>query len=258
MNMNVLLAAQQLHFHTHDDVTLVRGVSLQVRTGEVVGLIGPNGAGKSSLLKLLAGLRPPTQGTVSLLGSDLSQLAPLPRARAIGYLEQRPVLHWPFSVYELVALARLPYADAAQPSGQQAVAKALAAVQIQSLASRQVASLSEGEKLLVNLARVLAGTPTVVLADEPTAALDPAHQHHVMTLLRAQAKQGLGLLVVMHDLTLAARYCDRLILLQHGAVIADGLPTAVLTPEKLRTVYQLDARFDHTTATLITAVTSSS
>jgi iron complex transport system ATP-binding protein len=255
--MSVLLTAQHLHFHTRDHVALVCDVSLQVQAGEIIGLIGPNGAGKSSLLKLLAGLRTPSEGAVRVLGSTLSHLAPLQRARAIGYLEQRPVLHWPFSVYDLVALARLPYADATQASGQQAIASALAAVQIPALATRQVASLSEGEKMLVNLARVLAGTPKVVLADEPTAALDPAHQLQVMRLLREQAKLGLGLLVVMHDLTLAARYCDRLILLQRGAVMVEGSPAAVLTPQNLRDVYQLDARFDQTTATLITAVTSS-
>jgi iron complex transport system ATP-binding protein len=124
-------------------------------------------------------------------------------------------------------------------------------VGIDSLAQRQFLQLSEGEKLLVNMARVLAAQPRIIIADEPTAALDPSHQLQVMCLLQQQAQAGAAVLLVLHDLTLAARYCDRLLLMHNGKVVTSGAPAAVLTREHLREVYQLDAQLDAQTRTVI-------
>lgn len=242
--MITLLATKALHAHTHDKKALLNDVTMEVHAGEVLGVIGPNGAGKSTLLKQLAGLGHATSGDVLLEGLPIDTFFPDQRAKRIGYLEQRPVLHWPFEARQVVALGRLVHGDSETDDGQRAITQALAATKADIYAQRVFDTLSEGEKLLVSLARVLAGAPKVILADEPTAALDPANQLQVMRLLRQQAKQGLGVLVIMQDLTLAARFCDRLLLLQGGAVIASGSPAQVLTPDHLRQTWQLDASYD--------------
>jgi len=249
--MTLLLSAHDLQLQAADGRVLLNGISLQVAAGEIVGIIGANGAGKSSLLKVLAGIKPAQQGQVQVAGQDAQRLAPLQRARLQGYLEQRPVLHWPLQVQQVVALARLAFGDSEAPTGTAAIDTALAAIGISELAEREFLQLSEGEKLLVNLARVLAGEPQLLLADEPTAALDPAHQHWVMQLLRERARQNLGVLVVLHDLTLAARYCDRLLLLHEGSVLAAGTTDAVLTDTNLRRAFGIDATLDLATRTVI-------
>ena len=249
--MTALLSAHALAVQTADRQLLLSAVSLQVHSGEVVGIIGANGAGKSTLLKVLAGIRPAPTGHVLLAGQEAHLVGPLQRARLQGYLEQRPVLHWPMQVQQVVALARLAFGDGDLPAGTAAITAALAATGMSAFARRDFQQLSEGEKLLVNLARVLAGEPRLLLADEPTAALDPAHQHRVMQLLRQRAQAGMGVLVVLHDLTLAARYCDRLLLLHAGAVMAEGLPGDVLTPANLQRTFGIDAELDAASRTVI-------
>lgn len=246
--MSNLLQAESLCWHGR-----VADVSLNVAAGELVGIIGANGAGKSSLLKLLAGLHRPDSGSIRLDGEALAQLTPQQLARRRGYLEQRPVLHWPLSVQQVVALARLPHGDADSAAGRQTVDAALATTGMLAFASRNFESLSEGEKMRSNLARLLAGQPRVLLADEPTAALDPARQQEVMAILRQQARSGSAVVVTLHELTLAARYCDRLVLLQQGRVLATGSAGSVLTPALLAQAYEMDAYFDSTTATVIVA-----
>lgn len=249
--MTPLLSAHELSIQTTDKRVLLQPTSLQMHSGEVVGVIGANGAGKSTLLKALAGIRAVHSGHVLLAGQAAHSLNPVQRAHIQGYLEQRPVLHWPMQVQQVVALARLAFGDGDLPSGTAAIAQALAATAMTEFAQRDFPHLSEGEKLLVNLARVLAGEPKLLLADEPTAALDPAHQHRVMQLLRQRALAGMGVMVVLHDLTLAARYCDRLLLLHEGALVAQGLPAAVLSTTNLQNTFQIDAVLDTTTCTVI-------
>lgn len=244
--MTTLLNATHLQWRTRVD-----GISLKVAAGEVVGIIGPNGAGKSSLLKLLAGLQVCDSGEVTLVGKAIATQAPLDRARLLGYLEQRPVLHWPFTVQQVVALGRLPCGDADRVSGVTAVTSALTQCDVARYATRNFLQLSEGEKMRVHLARLLAGQPRVLLADEPTASLDPARQHEVMALLRQQAKAGCGVVLTLHDLTIAARYCDRLLLLQQGRLLASGTAAEVLTPALLAQTFQIDASFDINSATVI-------
>ena len=249
--MTPLLSAHNLLLQAADGRVLLQQISLQIAAGELVGIIGANGAGKSSLLKVLAGIKPAQQGMVQVAGQNAARLAPLQRARLQGYLEQRPVLHWPLQVQQVVALARLAFGDSEAPTGTAAIDNALAAIGISELSQREFLQLSEGEKLLVNLARVLAGEPQLLLADDPTAALDPAHQHRVMQLLRERTRQHLGVLVVLHDLTLAARYCDRLLLLHEGLVIAEGATVTVLTDTNMRRAFGIDATLDLATRTVI-------
>ena len=248
--MTTLLHAAHLHWRTPQAVREA-DISLDVAAGEVIGIIGPNGAGKSSLLKLLAGLQLCDSGERELAGKPLATMLPLERARLLGYLEQRPVLHWPFTVQQVVALGRLPHGDADRASGVASIAAALAQCDVLDYASRRFQQLSEGEKMRVNLARLLAGQPQVLLADEPTASLDPARQHEVMALLRLQAQAGRAVVVTLHDLTTAARYCDRLLLLQQGRVLASGAVAEVLTPALLRQAFQINASLDTSSATVI-------
>lgn len=221
-------------------VTALDRIDIRVRAGEMLALIGPNGAGKSSLLRVLAGLKAPDAGRVCLDGSPLDAIPARDRARRIGYLAQGAECHWPLTVGRLVALGRLPHLGPWQRPGAADVAAiehALTACDVAYLADRPVTDLSGGERARVLLARVLASDPEILLADEPVAGLDPYHQLRVMKLLRRRTSAGTGIAVVLHDLTLAARFCDRIVLLHGGRVLADGDPAAVLGPELLERVY---------------------
>lgn len=210
---------------------ILNGVCFSLRAGEMVGLIGPNGAGKSTLLNGLSGILTPDGGTVALDGRPIDVISREERAQSVGYLEQNAVAHWPLRVDRLVALGRIPHLSPLRrqtAEDERAVEAAMAACDVVALAARRVTTLSGGERLRVMLARVLAGTPSLILADEPVAGLDPLHQLETMKLLHGLTRQGVGVAVVLHDLTLAARYCDRLCLLSQGQVRADGLPIEVL------------------------------
>ena len=209
---------------------VLENVSTEIRAGEVLGLIGPNGAGKTSLLRVLAGLVKPELGRLFVPADPA----------AVGYLPQQGEAHWPVCVRYLVSLGRLPHLPPfARPDANDVafIEAALAATDIAHLAERTMAEISGGERARVHLARVLAGTPRLLLADEPVAGLDPRHQLEVMGLLRRQAREGRGVVLVVHDLALAARFCDRLVLLNGGRVAAEGRPTEVLTSERIAAVY---------------------
>ena len=248
MNNSVapLLSAANLGLHAGAAVLLDK-VSVQINAGEVLGVIGPNGAGKSSLLKILAGVCAPTTGLVQLGNTPLADCSVAHKARSVAYLEQRPHVYWPLSVRQIVRFGRLPHAGEADVISAVAVQNALAFTGITALQDRLFNSLSEGEKLLVNISRVLATEPRVILADEPTAALDPYHQLLILELLRTLAVQRLGIVVVMHDLNLAARFCDRLVLLAGGRVICEGTPGFVLSASNIAEAYQVDALYDPVT-----------
>lgn len=215
------------------------GIDLSVWPGEVVGIIGPNGAGKSTLLAALAGLQRGT-GEVRLDGRALSAIPPRERAQLLGYLPQAGQSAWALSVRDVVAMGRLPWGDA----DAQAIAAALSATGADRLADRRIDRLSGGEQARVWLARVLAGQPRVLLADEPVASLDLFYQRAVMDALRRFADAGNAVLVAIHDLGLAARHCDRLLLLANGQLRADGLPQDVLDPDRLGAVYGLPVAVD--------------
>jgi iron complex transport system ATP-binding protein len=220
---------------------VVRGVSAQLESGALVGVLGPNGAGKSTLVRALLGLVP-CEGRVAI---DEVPVASLPRAavaRRIAYLPQGQTLHWPLTVERLVALGRLPHLgplSRPRASDQAAVARAMALAEVEPLAHRIATELSGGERARVLLARALAVEAPVLVADEPLASLDPEHQLHGMELLRAQARSGALVLAVLHDLALAARFCDRVLVLHEGRLVGDGAPADVLTPELLAAVYRV-------------------
>jgi iron complex transport system ATP-binding protein len=214
---------------------VLQGVSLSVAEGEMVGLIGPNGAGKTSLLRLAVGFDRPEQGEVLVDGHGLPSLPPAERARRLAYLPQQPETAWPISVRQAVALGRLPHGD----DKEEPVRRALEAVGMTHLADRPLTRLSGGERALVLLARALAVEAGLLLLDEPTANLDPAHQLRVMEVLRARAGQGDAVVVVMHDLSLATRCCDRLAVVHQGKLAADGAPAAILDDPLLRDVFSI-------------------
>jgi len=211
--------------------------------GGVIGLIGPNGAGKSTLVRAIAGLVR-ADGTVSIDGAPVATMPLAARARRVAYLAQGQAVHWPLTVERLVALGRLPHlAPFARPgtADAQAIERALGRTELVSLRERSFDQLSGGERARVLLARALAVEAPLLLVDEPLAALDPAHQIEVMALLRAEADRGATVIVVLHDLTLAARWCDRLLLIDKGSLAADGAPAEVLTAERIGAVYNVSA-----------------
>jgi ABC-type cobalamin/Fe3+-siderophores transport system ATPase subunit len=227
------------------DATILQNVDVQLATGELLGLIGPNGAGKSSLLRILAGLQKPSSGKILLNNQDLLALDNRQRAQAIGYLPQQATAHWPLQVERLVTLGRLPHHQnwqGLQATDQQAIRNAMEQAEVTHLAKRTVTSLSGGERLRVMLARVFAGEPNIILADEPIASLDPYHQLHTMELLREHCQRGGSAVIVLHDLSLAARFCDSLYLLHQGKMINQGNAEQVLTEANLTNAYGIKTR----------------
>ncbi len=223
---------------------IVADVSLDISAGEMVGLIGPNGAGKSTLLKAMLGIRPRSAGSITLDGQDFLSLPGRERGRHVAFLPQERRVEWRLPAYDVVMLGRYPHRPAfGGPTAEDraAVDRALEAVDGKALAGRPVAVLSGGEKSRILLARALAVEAPILLADEPIAALDPYHQLHVMEILKERAKSGLGVLAVLHDLAFAMRFMDRLVLMNAGAIVANGKPAQVLTPESLATVYRINA-----------------
>ena len=216
---------------------LVDAVSLELGRGELFGLIGPNGAGKTSLLRAMAQLLP-HQGQTLFDDTPLEQMTAATRALHLAYLAQGDHAAWPLTVSDFVALGRLPHRrDLAV--NRMAVEGALAHLNLQSLAERRINTLSGGERARVRLARALAVEAPLLLADEPVAALDPYHQLSVMERLRELCAQGASIIIVLHDLTLASRFCDRVLLMHHGQSVACGPPRQVLTPAHLQQVYQV-------------------
>ena len=229
-----MLAAQDLAVR-RGGAAVVAGVSASLRRGEITAIVGPNGAGKSSLLLALAGLLPPVAGQVTLAGRALDAIALRDRARAIGYLPQTPDIAWDIPTERLVALGRLPHGD----RGEAAIDAAIAALALDALRRRPVSQLSGGERARALLARVLAGEPDWILADEPLAALDLAQQVNLIAHLKTCAAGGQGVVVVVHDLAIAMNHADRVLVLERGTLVADGAPEAALTSAVIAQVWSV-------------------
>ncbi|KQM63223.1 ABC transporter [Sphingomonas sp. Leaf17] len=215
-------------------------VSARLRAGRVTAILGPNGAGKSTLVKAAAALVPLAGGRVRIGGHDVHAMPPRERARTIGYLPQDAAVHWNMPAHDVVALGRQPHRNphaALSPADHAAIGAALAATEVAHLAQRPVGELSGGERGRVLLARVLAGEPAWLLADEPLAALDPAHQIDLLDRLRGVARGGAGVVLVMHDLVQAQRAADDALLLEAGRVVAFGPAADVLTAANLARVF---------------------
>ncbi|MGX5913559.1 ABC transporter ATP-binding protein [Aliidiomarina sp. Khilg15.8] len=212
-------------------------LNLQFKPGILYALMGENGSGKSTLVKTIAGLMPARGGQVVWRGRDVTELSARVRAQAWGYLDQQARPHWSMPVQAMVELGTYARRDWSREQAAAAVKRALRQCDCEAIATRPVLELSSGEQQRVLLARMLASEPQVILADEPTAGLDPRHQLAVMELLQAQAKQGRIVIVVMHDMALAARFCDQAVLLHEGRVFAQGQVDAVLDPEHVQRVF---------------------
>ncbi|HVU52621.1 MAG TPA: ABC transporter ATP-binding protein [Polyangia bacterium] len=242
--MTSLLAAEGVTFG-YPGREVLRDVSFALSAGELVALCGPNGVGKSTLLRLLIGLHAPRAGRVALGGASLGSLRRREIARRVALLPQESPPDLPLTARETVALGRLPHlgrSEPERPADVAAVEAALAATDTAALAERPMTELSGGERHRVHLARALAQEAPVLLLDEPVAGLDLVHQLQALELLRATVGGAARAAVVaLHDLSLAARYCDRILLLAGGALRADAPPAAVLTPETLAGVFGVRA-----------------
>lgn len=232
-----------------DDVTVrlggrdvVQRASLAVEPGTVVGLVGPNGSGKSSLLRTLYRAVRPTHGTVRLDGQDVQQLTGRRAARAVAVMLQDPPTDFDLSVEETVLLGRVPHHAAFgrdTSTDLDVVSDAMRRTGTTELADRMVATLSGGQRQRVMLARALAQESPVLVLDEPSNHLDISHQHELMTTVRSL---GRTVLAALHDLNLAVRYCDQVVVLDGGRLVAAGPPARVLTPELIRTTFDVDVR----------------
>jgi len=228
---------------------VLHDVSLELASGHLVALVGPNGAGKTTLLRALAGLVPAT-GRIAVGGRALDSLSLRDRARRFAYLPQGHIVHWPLPSRDIVALGRYPHgaSDPARlsPRDSEAVARAMQAADVVQFADRRATELSGGERSRVALARVLAVEAPVILADEPTSSLDPRHQLDVIKTLRTAADTGVLVIVVTHDLGLAARFADRVLVLSAGRLVSQGKPVDALSAQVLAEVFRIRAyRSEH-------------
>ncbi|SFU66810.1 iron complex transport system ATP-binding protein [Polaromonas sp. YR568] len=223
---------------------VLRGIDLALKPGEVLGLVGPNGSGKSSLLKCVAGLRPLSGGSLLLDGRALAGYARQELARTIAYVPQHTGPSMSLRVLDMVLLGRLPHRGRSSPQQDEAIA--LAAIErlaLEPLALRHFSDLSGGERQRVLLARALAQQGRLLLLDEPTSDLDLRHQLATLQTVRDLSRQrGAGAVIAIHDLALAARFCDRLLMLQAGRLLDAGTPNEVLTPANVQALFGVGAR----------------
>ncbi|RON56117.1 heme ABC transporter ATP-binding protein [Pseudomonas frederiksbergensis] len=224
--------------------TVLAGITLELNPGEVLGVLGPNGAGKSTLLGALCGELHPDEGHVWLDQQELRDCTGIQRAQRLAVLPQVSTLDFAFRVEEVVGMGRLPW-QSGRVRDDEIVAAALAAADAGHLSARSYLALSGGERQRVHLARVLAQlwpgeAGQTLLLDEPTSMLDPLHQHTTLQAVREFADRGAAVLVILHDLNLAARYCDRILLLEGGRPVALDTPQQVLRPEPLKAVFGLE------------------
>ena len=226
---------------------LVKRASFSLCRGELIVLLGPNGAGKTSLIRAALGLEKPSEGTSNLDGSPTHLLHPAARAQKIAYLPQQRPLAWPAWVRDVVALGRFSHGASngrLNDVDGSAVQRSIEACNLTHLADRSADTLSGGERARMHCARAFAAEAPLLIADEPTAALDPRHQFRVMDLLARYVGEGAGALVILHDIQLAARYASRLLWMKEGQILADGSPSETLTAKRIETVYGVKARIE--------------
>lgn len=241
-----LFTAQDLTYSTRGQ-TLVEDASFALEPGTLTALVGPNGAGKTTMLRLTLGLLEPDAGSAAIAERDIAKMSPIERARKLAYLPQDRPLAWPQPVRDIVALGRFAYGAAPErlsPQDEAAIARSIAACELEGFEERAADTLSGGELSRVHLARALAAETPVLIADEPVAALDPRYAHEVLRLFRRASGEGRALLTVIHDLSLAARYADRIIWMDKGRIVADGTPQETLTADRLGRVFEIEAKVD--------------
>ncbi|MFN3619658.1 ABC transporter ATP-binding protein [Sphingorhabdus sp.] len=236
------LSVRNLSF-AHAGQPTLTGINAAFEAGKLSVILGPNGAGKSTLLACMAGLLKADTGSVSVGDDDIASIAPIARAQRIGLLPQGAETHWAITSEALVALGRIPHMRGAGASvdDRRAISSAMSVTATEGFANRPVTQLSGGERARVLLARVLAGEPQWILADEPLANLDPGFQLDILDLLRRQATAGKGVVAVLHDLHHAVRFADFIVLLHKGRLFAQGSVDDVVTADNLAQVYGIDA-----------------
>lgn len=242
--MNDVLFAESVSLSLGGGLVLNR-ITAQFHKGELVAIVGPNGAGKSSLLSCLAGLRRPDEGQITLDKAIVVDIPARRRAKALGFLAQTPEIAWDVDVRTFVGLGRTPHLGAFGPSAEDAVAieQAIKTTGLGDFATRAITRLSGGERARALIARALAGQTDWLLADEPLTGLDPGHALDTVGLFQRLAHEGRkGVVVTLHDLTLAARFADRVLLLDRGCLVADGPPTQALSPQALAMAYGVRTR----------------
>ena len=225
----------------------LRGVTMTVADGSLTAVIGPNGSGKSTLLRALLGVVRPNGGSTTLDGRDSQTWDRRELARQVGVVPQSETVAFPLTVRAMVAMGRYPHLGplrAERPADRAAIEQALARCDVQNLRDRSVTALSGGELQRVRIARALAQEPRALVLDEPTASLDIRHEMAILGLLREWADGGMTMLLITHQLNLAARFADRMVLLDRGAVAAAGVPREVLREEVLQRVYGWPVRVD--------------
>lgn len=241
-----MIEASDLSFSFGDEAVL-ESVSLEVTDGELVGLIGPNGAGKTTFLRLVSGVLDPNQGTVSVGGSLVQSLSPAEIGQRVAVVPQQTELSFDFSVRDVITMGRNPYQgrfERLHAADRELVEQAMVRTETAHLADRPFSGISGGERKRVLIARAIAQNTPALLVDEPTASLDINHQISVFELLRDLIDDGKTILAAVHDLDLAARYCDRLVLLSDGTIKASGPAADVLKPKRLKHAYGIDTSIE--------------
>ncbi|HPF45578.1 MAG: ABC transporter ATP-binding protein [Alphaproteobacteria bacterium] len=238
-----LLSIRNLHISLEGQ-KILSDVSLDVRSGKLVGLIGPNGAGKSILLKSILGVIDKKDGEITLDGKDISDWPLMEKARKISYAAQGAPVHWPLTVGHLVSLGRIPHLSPWQSTTREdqiLTLEAMKKTNVDHLSMRITTTLSGGERARVMLARAIVTGAEFLLADEPIESLDPYHQIQILNILKELTQNGHGVLLIIHDLNFAQKYCDELILLDKGKVVASGQPSDVLNDRNLQNTYRIKA-----------------
>jgi len=223
----------------YESIVALKDVNLELGVGEVMSIVGPNGSGKSTLLKCIDRILKPKQGVVLIEGRDVANMKHGELSKIIGYVPQNSTSTFPFTVFEVVLMGRKPYIQwSVSESDKEIVAEILKFLGISKLAERHLNELSSGEQQKVIVARALAQQPRILLLDEPTSNLDIKHQLEVLSIVKGltQSKQ-LSVIMAMHDLNLASRFSDKMLLLKHGSIFAVGTPESVLTEENIEAVY---------------------
>lgn len=238
-----MIEIENVSFSYIEDL-VVKDVSGSVSDGEFVGIIGPNGAGKSTLLKLMDGILQPKQGSIRLQQKPLSEYNRKELAKSIGFVPQNFTTAFSYSVYHIVLMGRYPHLSAFSSEGledHRIVEECMKSTDVWKFRQRQFGELSGGEKQRVVLASALAQEPRILLLDEPTSSLDIKYQRQFYGILQElRRRRGMTIVVVTHDINLAARYCERLILLKRGEVVEDGAPHKVITKEMMESVYEVE------------------
>ncbi len=234
--------------YDYDDKRVLESITFNVRPGEILGILGPNGCGKTTMLKNLNRNLSPHRGCVLLDGTDLEELHKRDIARRIASVPQSNEIRFAFTVREMVEMGRMPFQEAFRGStseDERIVDEAMRLTSITDMSERLINTMSGGERQRVIIARAIAQSPEIILMDEPTLHLDINMQFEVLDLVSSLAREkGLTVIIVSHDLPMVARYCDRMILIHGRTVYAEGTPEDVLTPENMRTVFGIDAKFE--------------